>query len=262
MCIYFHNKWYQSIGDSIYSRFVVGFVAIHQIDLYDVLVTGVIPRSKKSISSDRRQQARVVASSRRFKAGSSVDSEQPASTYQSTGVIHTSGLRRSIYQRTPTSGEKKVRKRKPPFLPCSCEFSRRFYPEIKILHFIHLEYFVFLLGFHNLYQQIQGFISKASLKFELPLLDWDAIVSLWQVKMQVGVYTEEEKHRAPVYQLCIHVSGDTSEVVERELEGSCPEHMEVVKFLMELLRKFAQRPRRLLRRYNYFVLSTRVSCFC
>ena len=97
----------------------------------------MVPRSKKSISSDRRQQARVVASSRRFKAESSVDSEQPASTYQSTGVTHTSGLRRSIYQRPPTSGEKKSRRssnrarfpmkiksgRKPPLLPCSCKLN-------------------------------------------------------------------------------------------------------------------------------------------
>ena len=73
------------------------------------------------------------------------------------------------------------------------QFTRRFYPEIQILLFMHLECFTFLLGFHNLYQQIQDFISKASLKVDLPLLNWDAIYSLWQVKMQVGAYIEDEK---------------------------------------------------------------------
>nr|ABB46757.1 hypothetical protein LOC_Os10g05960 [Oryza sativa Japonica Group] len=39
------------------------------------------------------------------------------------------------------------------------------------LRFTHPECFAFLLGFDKLYQQIQDFIFKASLKFDLLLLD-------------------------------------------------------------------------------------------
>jgi hypothetical protein len=57
------------------------------------------------------------------------------------------------------------------WLYLQAKFTKRFCTGIKILCFMHLECFAFLLGFYKLYQQIQDFILKASLKFDLPLLD-------------------------------------------------------------------------------------------
>jgi hypothetical protein len=97
-----------------------------------------------------------------------------------------------------------------------------------------------------------------SVKFDVLLLNWNAIFLLWQVKIQVGVAVEDEKQVL----LCTGEKKKEATLSSRREGASLlfrSQDNQIFRWI--LLPLFAQRIRRLTRRSKYFVLNTKSFVF-